>query len=187
MPSRTIDVGPPDGSQPPFLAISNTKNSSSELWSALSHRWGSSNPLTLTSKNLKKLTSGIDMQRLPQTFKDAISVTRKLGIRHLWVDSLCIIQDSRDDWAYESHRMSDVYRGALVNICPSAALDCDDSFLNKKRALWSPDVEISLENTRHGSGTIFLGSTQGSWLESTTTDPSAANQGERLHDRAWVL
>ncbi|KAK4171048.1 heterokaryon incompatibility protein-domain-containing protein [Triangularia setosa] len=47
---------------------------------------------------------------------NAITITRELGIQYLWIDSLCIIQDSRDDWEIESKRMAQVYGSATVTI-----------------------------------------------------------------------
>lgn len=48
---------------------------------------------------------GISLSGLPRTFQDAISVTRKLGVRFLWIDSLCVIQNSSADWEEESEKM----------------------------------------------------------------------------------
>jgi hypothetical protein len=50
------------------------------------------------------------MSDLPRTFRDAVEATRELGVEFLWIDSLCILQDSVDDWDIESNRMHDVYR-----------------------------------------------------------------------------
>ncbi|KAK1502880.1 hypothetical protein CTAM01_04869 [Colletotrichum tamarilloi] len=38
------------------------------------------------------------MTSLSKTFQDAVLVTRRLGIKYIWIDSLCIIQDSKLDW-----------------------------------------------------------------------------------------
>ncbi|KAH6677171.1 hypothetical protein B0J14DRAFT_475992, partial [Halenospora varia] len=58
---------------------------------------------------------------LSKTFVDAISITRFMGIRFLWIDSLCIIQDSVDDWEIESSLMDYVYENATINIAATAA------------------------------------------------------------------
>jgi hypothetical protein len=49
--------------------------------------------------------NGIPLSSLPKTFLDAIVVTKALGLRYLWIDSLCIIQDDEDDWLAESKTM----------------------------------------------------------------------------------
>ncbi|PQE26592.1 hypothetical protein CJF30_00001352 [Rutstroemia sp. NJR-2017a BBW] len=72
--------------------------------------------LTTTTDNLKARMSGTRLSHFPQTFQDAISITQRLGIRYLWIDSLCIIQDSLSDWEAESARMGDVYTNSFLTI-----------------------------------------------------------------------
>jgi len=66
-----------------------------------------------------------------KTIRDAITVTRDLGIRFLWVDALCIIQDSRKgkDWHREASKMRDVYSNAFVTISAETAMDARQGFL----------------------------------------------------------
>jgi len=61
---------------------------------------------------------GIDLETLPQTFRDAIKFTRALGVRYLWIDALCIIQRDDDlaDWKLESGRMADYYRNSHLTL-----------------------------------------------------------------------
>lgn len=61
-----------------------------------------------------------------------MKVTRALDYDYLWIDSLCIIQDSRDDWERESSRMAQVYKHAVLTIVPTSALSCHDGFLHKR-------------------------------------------------------
>ena len=69
---------------------------------ALSHCWGSSGvPVMTTVENLKSFLSSIPFESLPRSFRDATTITREMGFRYLWIDSLCIIQDDRDDWKRE--------------------------------------------------------------------------------------
>ncbi|KAL8909331.1 MAG: hypothetical protein Q9171_005089 [Xanthocarpia ochracea] len=44
-------------------------------------------------------------------------------VRWLWIDSLCIIQDSPDDWRREARTMCDVYQNAFLNISADHAVD----------------------------------------------------------------
>ncbi|KAJ5802154.1 uncharacterized protein N7503_004604 [Penicillium pulvis] len=60
---------------------------------------------------------------LPQTFQDAIQLTRRLGIRYLWIDSLCIIQDSHEDWLDQSAVMGGVYQYSYLNIAATKSTD----------------------------------------------------------------
>lgn len=85
-------------------------------WVSLSHRWGRDEFLTTTTKNLKKHLQSIAWHELPRRFQDAIILTRKLGFRYLWIDSLCIIQDSKEDWIAESSKMGTVYKHSTLNL-----------------------------------------------------------------------
>lgn len=96
----------------------------------MSYRWGSSQRLTLTSASLKLLQSTFSVDLLPQTLKDAVQATRSLGIRYLWVDALCILQDSPDDLVREIANMSDYVRLATVVIQPSGLTSVHDPFLS---------------------------------------------------------
>lgn len=65
------------------------------------------------------------MTSLPRTFRDAIVVTRSMGIIFLWIDSLCILQDSAEDWASESSRIGDYFANCLFIIAAADAADAD--------------------------------------------------------------
>ena len=72
---------------------------------------------------------GIATSTLPQTIQDAIIVTRKLGLQYLWVDALCIIQDSASDRAAEIAKMDRIYQNAQLTISAASAERCQDGFL----------------------------------------------------------
>jgi hypothetical protein len=69
---------------------------------------------TTTSANLASHCEEIEENNLPRTLKDAVDFTRRLGIPFLWIDCVCIIQDSEQDWRSEAMRMQDVYRNATL-------------------------------------------------------------------------
>lgn len=97
---------------------------------ALSHSWGSSPRLTATSDTLEDLEDGIATSFLPKTFRDAIQITKRLGIRYLWIDCLCIVQDDAKDWERESATMGEVYRNAYLTVSASDSLDSSSGFLS---------------------------------------------------------
>jgi len=68
---------------------------------------------------------GIPLNTLPKTFRESIIFTRLLGIRYLWIDSLCIAQDLLEDWRQEFGLMSKVYTNAVGNIAATASSDGD--------------------------------------------------------------
>jgi hypothetical protein len=67
-----------------------------------------------TTKNYQQHLGGISILSLPQTFRDAIDVTKALEISYIWIDALAIIQDDKDDWLAETGKMCDVYRNAIL-------------------------------------------------------------------------
>jgi len=91
LPTRVIDVGPSDGSRSPFLWVPQVGKMGKYI--TLSHCWGPLPHFTTTSHNLADRLHGIRLADLPKTFRDAVAITRALGVRYLWIDSLCIIQD----------------------------------------------------------------------------------------------
>ena len=87
----------------------------------LSHRWGQPEPPKLTRASFQKLKSGFAQFTLPGTFHDAIHIAIKVGVKSLWIDSLCIFQDSEEDWKCESQRMAGIYAGTLFNISATSS------------------------------------------------------------------
>ena len=77
--------------------------------------------------------NGIDLNSLPSTFKDAVTVTRALGRRYLWIDSLCVIQGPDGDFKTEAKRMEDVYSGAYCVIAASCAINHFSGFLKQRK------------------------------------------------------
>lgn len=130
LPTRVLDVGPPSVSEDVRLAISNGLKG---RYATLSHRWGNSRPVTLTKEKYQEFLRNIPFISLPRTFQDAVTVTRKLGIRYLWIDSLCILQDCKDDWEKAVIEMPQIYRHGEVNICGPAAASCDAGFLHPRQ------------------------------------------------------
>jgi hypothetical protein len=89
---------------------------------ALSHCWGENpNLLTLTLENQHKLRTGVPVTELTKTFRESVITAASVGYSFLWIDSLCIIQDSQEDWKRESETMRDVYRHAEFTIVASAS------------------------------------------------------------------
>lgn len=126
LPSRVIDVGPPDGSEEPFVYES---TGHCDLYITLSHRWGNATSLRTTLKNIDEHRIRIPTEALSQIMIDAIAVTRYLNIRYLWIDSICIIQDSYSDWSTEAQNMAQVYRHSLLTIAASSSDDHSQGFV----------------------------------------------------------
>ncbi|KAF2030724.1 hypothetical protein EK21DRAFT_14841, partial [Setomelanomma holmii] len=81
---------------------------------ALSYSWGLTRTFTTTLTTYGIHKSGFTLGDLPATIRDAVLIARYMGIQYVWADSLCIIQDSAADWAYEAARMCSIYSNATV-------------------------------------------------------------------------
>ncbi|CAG9988874.1 unnamed protein product [Clonostachys byssicola] len=139
LPKRIIDVGPEDGSEAPKLSPGKGRRG---LYLTLSYRWSehTSNFMT-TRRNLKQHYSEIPSQKLSQTIRDAITITRRCGLRYLWVDALCIVQDDRDDWQVQTESMASIYQNSLFTISAAvggAAISWDGCFRQRKRGSVRP-------------------------------------------------
>lgn len=92
-----------------------------QQYTALSYVWGTGQQMMLTTTNYAELeTSGSIDERCAQTIKDAALVTRELGVDLLWVDALCIVQDSEEDKKIQIEYMATIYRSAVLTIVAAA-------------------------------------------------------------------
>lgn len=121
-PTRLLDVGVP-GDLTWKLHIYAEETMRSPNYMTLSYRWGSLPTVELTRSNVDELRRGKSIAELPRTFQDAVAVTRRFSVRYLWIDRLCIIQDSQGDWERESSTMCDVYANSSCNISATASTD----------------------------------------------------------------
>jgi hypothetical protein len=93
LPRRVLDVGSIIDSTI-FLLISEDRKA---RYAALSYCWGGPQEVVAKEDTWVAMTQGITLSVLPKTIQDAVTVTRRLGLRYLWVDALCIKQDSKED------------------------------------------------------------------------------------------
>lgn len=134
IPTRLIDLR----GKHPKLCLGSTIKKNDLQYATLSHCWGAPEKKyqTLTKSTLINYLTKIEMEDLPKTFHDAIKVCVGLKIRYIWIDSLCIIQDDKEDWRRESVTMIDVYGSCLLNIAASSSIDGSQGcFFDRQDAL----------------------------------------------------
>lgn len=91
---------------------------------ALSYVWGQADVTKVVTAKLDQLQrpgalDGSESQvSLPKTIRHAMHVTRLLGERFLWVDSLCIVQDDEESQNEHLNRMASIYAYANAVIVP---------------------------------------------------------------------
>lgn len=87
---------------------------------AMSYCWGDqSDPLgtaRLTKSTLADFQSWRQISELPQLYRDACTIVVQLGVRYLWVDALCIVQDDDVDLRTEMSNLAHIYRKATCTI-----------------------------------------------------------------------
>ncbi|KAE8451755.1 hypothetical protein EG329_003212 [Mollisiaceae sp. DMI_Dod_QoI] len=130
VPTRVLDLQPSSGVE---LKLYEPPAGELGEYIALSYCWGEAQPAQTTKQTLDHKLEEIDESTLPQSIQDAIFVTRKLGYRYLWVDSLCIIQDSDPDKISEISKMTNIYNNASLTIAASIATKASAGFLAPRR------------------------------------------------------
>ncbi|KAI4670555.1 uncharacterized protein J4E79_000837 [Alternaria viburni] len=88
-------------------------------YTALSYRWGAmktKGETRLLESTFDTMRTGLPLSSLPKTYVDAIDVTSWLGIRYIWIDAICIIQDLLHDWRAEASTMQAIYRNSYLTI-----------------------------------------------------------------------
>ncbi|KAI0150066.1 HET-domain-containing protein [Hypoxylon sp. NC0597] len=93
-------------------------------YACLSHCWGpSQSPIKTLTTTIDDFKREIPSPALSKTFQDAVDICRRLCIDYIWIDSICIIQDSDQDWDIESTKMADIYENAYLTIAATKATD----------------------------------------------------------------
>ncbi|KAF3038950.1 hypothetical protein E8E11_006698 [Didymella keratinophila] len=175
LPTRIIDV---DSFPDDVRLIDSAAFGNRGRYLALSHVWGKTGHFKTESTNLDRYRTRIVFEDLPKTFRDAVLVTRALGLRYLWIDSLCIIQDSSADWKAEASHMASVYMNAYATISAAASENSEGGLFFDREP---PECSAQLTYTSP-SGTVGL------WTIHDKT-PSFDQQIRHttLASRAWCL
>jgi hypothetical protein len=174
LPTRLVDIGDVTSSRHPFLTIPAAGEKG--RYAALSYCWGSSQNEILTTANLKDRMERIPLSSLSKTIQDAAEITRRLGLQYLWVDALCIIQDSVEDWQKESAVMGNVYQNSFVTIQASGARDSSMGCFVSRTAQHLAPAKLTFRSVDGYTGSVFI---RYQPLVNTTI-------AEPLHQRAWT-
>lgn len=120
---------------------------------ALSHCWGKVHLLRLLASTEAELRAGYPICQLPKTFRQAIQVCRWLDYRYIWIDSLCIIQDSAQDWQIESQTMKRVYGQGAITIAAANASDSTKGLFTERdpNSIIPPIVPCSWRDSWQGA------------------------------------
>ena len=151
-----------------------------ESYATLSHCWGKAKTLKLLTTNIGELRAGFSISELPTSYREAISVATRCHIRYIWIDSLCIVQDSTADWLAEAGRMKDVYQNAILNISAAAELESSMSSLtDRAQSLILPLAVNPTWVNNEGRSSAYYLIDLNSYYDAVENSP--------LRRRAWVL
>jgi len=181
-PRRVIDVGIPEIFPDVRLQLWDD-TSQEDSYIALSYCWGTGSgchQLTTTSNTFEKHRARINLFDLSKTLQDAVSITRKLGQRYLWVDALCIIQDSDEDKQGEMAIMGEIYSSAYLTISAVSAAGCDKGFL-------TPQQDSHFEVPYRASDGCIYQILMARNDEEVKRVQQAIVQGSPLNERGWCF
>ncbi|TGO32962.1 hypothetical protein BHYA_0276g00070 [Botrytis hyacinthi] len=187
LPTRVIDVK----SSPPKLVMG---NGIIDKYVTLSHCWGISREhpfeaqYTSQTSTVSSRMEGMPLEDLPATFRDAVIATRDLGFQYLWIDSICILQDSIPDKSIEIARMGDVYGNAALCICATSGINSKSGFLPPYPSL-QPSVKLPFYpmNSEPGSYILFSQDLYRSQNEFPIDWTWDIHQRSIWNTRAWTL
>jgi hypothetical protein len=179
MPTRVLDI-----SRSPEIKLIETQGMRGK-YATLSHCWGTNSEsyFTTSRDNMEERMLGIDVGELPPTFRDAVTVARHLGLKYLWIDSLCICQDDRDDWARESGAMTALYSNAYFCIAADSATNSSDGFLHRDARRFVP-IPVEADESHDSTAQVlaFPFSRSKAFLDRRIIELGA----EPLTSRAWA-
>jgi hypothetical protein len=178
-PTRLLEIvvpATPRGAQ--MLRLRRLPESSITSYVALSHCWGGIATVSLRHENKAELENGIPCDKLPKSFRDAVTVTLRLGLEYIWIDSLCIIQDSTEDWQQEASQMHKVYRNADVTIAATGAHNSTEGLFFDRHPDWIRPCLVSIARN-DSTNEAFVVHDTAMWTDGIDKTP--------LNRRAWVL
>ncbi|QDS76388.1 hypothetical protein FKW77_003593 [Venturia effusa] len=182
LPTRCLDIGTRPRDRIRVVTTSNVHG----RYACLSYCWGKAELNKLTSGTINSYAEEIPRWSLPKMYIDAINVCQYLGIRHLWIDSLCIVQDSKDDWLRESTKMAAYYGHCYICIAATSLTSPDASLGFKDR----PTAVISNGKDRHGAS-YSLFAYPSDCLDNvphfSRADTATLDEHFPLMRRAWVF
>lgn len=99
-----------------------------------------------------------------------MTLTHRLGIRYIWIDAVCIIQDSVADWRMKASKMGNIYQNAYLVIAADLAVSCDNGIYGRReRHSLAIDIDLSNSKQSHVKQQIFV--EKGSSMDYTSQQP----------------
>ncbi|KAE9371668.1 HET-domain-containing protein [Stipitochalara longipes BDJ] len=180
LPKRVITLDPYSSN----IRLKETANGYGQ-YVALSYCWGQKGNILTTTENIEEMMTDISLDTLPKTIREAVQITRLLGIENLWVDSLCIIQDSKDDWIQQASFMCDIYTDATIVIAVHSGADANSGcFLtDESRNMQLATFSTSINRTTD----IKVSIRKSSWSGESSPTHTIKHKPSFLSRRGWTF
>ncbi|RKL07307.1 hypothetical protein BFJ70_g16897, partial [Fusarium oxysporum] len=186
MPKRLLDVGQLGD---PFIGLLEASDDARVSFAIGSYVWGNGlkedaiKQAQTTKENIGyRMASGIEATGLPKSIQDLIEVTRQIGLRYLWLDAFCIVQDDNDDKVHQFNSLAEFYKQADILISAASASDCGEGFLQSRTVdrCYGSIFELPYEWKVDGH------ETRGSLLLSEM-DLDGSTDNDPVHMRIWTF
>jgi hypothetical protein len=140
---------------------------------ALSYVWGGASQMRLSEDNVDMFaqTNSLREEYLTATIQDAMVLTENLGEQYLWVDALCIVQDSDAIRQQTIQDMDRIYNESVLTIVAATCTSANDPLpgVSKHRVWtqWYQQISPNLTLSAHFDYKDFI-------------------QGSKYNERAWT-
>jgi hypothetical protein len=179
LPKRTVDVSNNDR-----YSLVEHSTGTVGVYAALSYSWGDRGFAMATSANFEELKHGFERAILPMAFQDAAVMARSLDIDYLWIDTLCIIQDSRSDWEEQAARMGGIFEAAAITISASSSLNPYHTLFGQRDRMYE---EIDLFSGKKGAPSDVKFKARRKIDRGIHTKTGRSTYKDPLDTRAWGL
>ena len=179
MPTRLLDIQGSNGSETEVFLVESKDINPKAQYASLSHCWGHAPFLTLRTESIEIFKKGLPVTCLTKTFQQAVEVARYLHMRYIWIDSLCIIQNSVADWQVESLTMMNVYQHAFCNIAATGSENSQGGLFFERDPSLVPVSTVSLQWNKTSWQGEYCFYPDTVWIDGVVSAP--------LNRRAWVV
>lgn len=195
MPTYLVEIlDDPTSASDPALRL--VHQPSGVDYAALSYCWGGDQRVKLTLSTIAEFTGAVQYSQLPKTLQDAVITAQMLGLKFLWIDALCIVQDDAVHTAREIAMMPSIYQNAYITIYAARARGADQGFLDDivipspsshsfRFSIRTPDEPVSIGEDGEINGDYFIPNIVGSVI--CFCDPDESNFVNPIERRGWTF
>ncbi|TFK34374.1 heterokaryon incompatibility protein-domain-containing protein [Crucibulum laeve] len=177
LPDRVIDCS--EVERPKVFITHGMKGT----YASLSYIWGGPQSFTTTHNIGEYINHGLDMQNIPRTIRDAVVAVHNFGIRYLWIDAFCILQDSVEDKNKQIGQMHRIYQNAYITLIAASAMKSSEGFLQDRPAR-VPDAHIPYRCSDGQVGTVYLANER---VEGYDATRGYHDELEPVNSRGWCF